>query len=117
MTDLQLNSSGSPPQYRLGIKDVAERLAVATSTLNNWLKDDENRDPKDQLFKFHRWVGNRRKWSEDGFRLLELAVHSESENGVLSAARSRAKPTRSPEDPDAAASLAEVLGAKMPRVM
>lgn len=100
MTDLQLNSSGSRSQYRLGIRDVAARLAVAPSTLNNWLRDDENREPKDQLFKFHRWVGNRRKWSEDGFRLLELAVHSESENGVLSAARSRAKPTRSEPAPE-----------------
>jgi hypothetical protein len=112
MADLQLNSSGSARQYNLRTKDVAARLCIAQSTLNIWLKEDEARETKDQLFKFHRWVGNRRKWSEEGYRLLEHAIHRESEKGVLSSMRARVKTTQSPADPDAEASLAEVLDGK-----
>lgn len=117
MIDLQLNSSETVRQFRLGIKDVASRLSIATSTLNTWLKEDEDREAKHQCLKFHRWVGNRRKWSEQGYQLLELAVHAQSESGVLSSSRLRAKSPTSPADPDAEASLAEVLGAKRSRTL
>lgn len=112
MIDLQLNSSGSVGQYVLKSREVADRLCVAHSTLNSWLKEDEAREGADQQFKFHRWVGNRRRWSEEGYRLLEIAVHRESENGVLSSMQARAKSSKSAADPDAEASLAEVLEKK-----
>jgi hypothetical protein len=89
--------------------EVAGRLGVAASTLNGWLAIDENR--QQPLFDFHRWRGNKRVWSEEGFRLLEAAIDRESRRGVLSGQRirSKAKPM-SPPDPDAEAALARVLG-------
>ena len=107
---VQLNSSETATQFILSTKDVAARLCVASSTLNAWLQEDDARMPQDKLFRFHRWVGNRRRWSEDGYRMLELAVHYESENGVL--ARVRTRTARCPADPDAEMSLAEVLDPK-----
>jgi hypothetical protein len=89
--------------------EVAARLGVAASTLNGWLAVDENR--QNPLFDFHRWRGNKRVWSEEGFGQLEAAIDRESRRGVLSGqrTRSKAKPT-SPPDPDAEAALARVLG-------
>jgi hypothetical protein len=88
---------------------VAARLGVAVSTLNSWLADDENR--QQPLFYFHRWRGNKRVWSEEGFQKLETAIDRESRYGALSGrlTRSKAK-TLSPPDPDAEAALAQVLG-------
>jgi hypothetical protein len=91
-------------------KQAALRLGTATSTLNGWLAEDDARDPDRRLFEFHRWRGNKRIWSEDGFVKLELAIHRESQDGVLSGARLRAKSNRSPADPDADQALADVLG-------
>jgi hypothetical protein len=89
--------------------EVAGRLGVAASTLNGWLAVDENRQRP--LFDFHRWRGNKRVWSEEGFQQLEAAIDSESRRGVLAGrrTRSKAKPM-SPPDPDAEAALARVLG-------
>jgi hypothetical protein len=89
--------------------EVAARLGMAVSTLNGWLAVDENR--QHALFDFHRWRGNKRVWSEEGFQKLEAAIDRESRRGVLAGrrTRSKAKPL-SPPDPDAEAALAQVLG-------
>lgn len=92
--------------------DVAAALGTAVSTLNSWLSGDELREPTRRCFDFHRWRGNRRVWSEEGFQLLETAIHRESQlGGVLAGGRRRQK-HESPSDPDAEAALAEVLGTK-----
>jgi hypothetical protein len=97
--------------YDLDVKEVAKRLGVAVSTLNAWLKDDEHRPVDERAFDFHRWRGRVRRWSEEGFQSLEMAIHRESENGVLSAFRTgRRVTTVSPPDPDAETALREVLG-------
>jgi hypothetical protein len=96
-------------QPRLRAKAVAARLPVAQSTLTTWLKEDEAREAHSELFRFHRWVGNRRRWSEDGYRNLERAIFAQSENGVRPIARSRARTVASPADSEAEASLAEIL--------
>ena len=89
--------------------EVAGRLGVAASTLNGWLAVDENR--QHPLVDFHRWRGNKRVWSEEGFQQLEAAIDRESRRGVLSGQRTRAKAKpMSPPDPDAEAALARVLG-------
>jgi hypothetical protein len=94
----------------LEVKEVARRLDVALSTLNGWLKDDESRAVERRVFEFHRWRGRVRKWSENGFRKLEIAIHLESQNGVLSGSRIRRETVGSASDPDAEAALDEVLG-------
>jgi hypothetical protein len=100
-------------QAILEVKDVAARLGVVVSTLNGWLKEDEARDPSKRVFDFHRLRGRSRKWSEAGFQKLEMAIHRESENGVLAGGRTREKGRHeSPPDPDAEAALATVLGTK-----
>jgi hypothetical protein len=96
-------------QHCLQARNVAARLSVAQSTLNTWLKENEARDPSSRFFRFPRLVGNRRGWSEDGYRNLERAIFAQSENGVLSIARSRARTVASPADSEAEASLAEIL--------
>jgi hypothetical protein len=93
--------------------EAAARLGTAVATLNNWLADDARRGPTARLFDFHRWRGNKRVWSEEGFQKLEMAIHRESENGVLAGGRTRERTRReSPPDPDAEAALEEVLGPK-----
>jgi hypothetical protein len=95
----------------LDVKTVAERLGVAVSTLNSWLKDDELRPVDGRVFEFHRWRGRVRRWTEEGFLSLETAIHRESAVGVLSGGRAREKVRReSPADPDAEAALRDVLG-------
>jgi hypothetical protein len=113
---MQPNSSDIGTQQTLDVAEVAARLDVAPATLKGWLSEDQDRDPADRKFDFHRWRGRRRKWTEAGFRKLELAIHEESQTGVLSGWRTREK-TRavSPADPDAEAALAEVLGTKHKR--
>ncbi len=55
-------------------------------------------------------------WSEEGFEKLEMAIHRESQIGVLAHGRTREKTKReSPPDPDAEAALEEVLGVKNTR--
>jgi hypothetical protein len=102
--------------HDLDVKTVAERLGVAASTLNSWLKDDEVRPISERVFDFHRWRGRVRRWSEEGFLSLEMAIHHESESGVLSGGRTREKVRHeSPLDPDAEAALREVLGSNRKR--
>jgi hypothetical protein len=105
-----LDLSDSEHICDLEVKDVARRLDVAPSTLNGWLKEDENRPPGQRMFEFHRWRGRLRKWSEAGFRKLEMAIHRESQAGVLSGSRIRRHTVVSPPDLDAEAALNEVLG-------
>jgi hypothetical protein len=93
--------------------EAASRLGTAVSTLNTWLADDGNRGPTERVFDFHRWRGNKRVWSEEGFQKLEMAIHRESENGILAGGRTRGRTRHeSPSDPDAEAALAEILGTK-----
>lgn len=105
-----LDLSDSEHICLLEVKDVAIRLGIATSTLNGWLKEDEGR--AQPIFAFHRWRGRQRRWSEAGFQKLEIAIHRESRAGVLSGSRIRRATAVSPPDPDAEASLDEVLGDK-----
>jgi hypothetical protein len=113
---MQPNSCDAEAQHTLDVAQVAARLDVAPATLKGWLSEDHERDPAKRKFDFHRWRGRRRKWTEEGFRKLELAIHQESQNGVLSRWRTREKTkTESPPDPDAEAALAEVLGPKHTR--
>jgi hypothetical protein len=92
-------------------REVAIRLGTAVSTLNAWLADDEMRAQSHRLFEFHRWRGNKRMWTEEGFERLEMAIHSESQCGVLAGGRTREKNGRaSPPDPDAEVALETVLG-------
>jgi hypothetical protein len=96
--------------------EAATRLGTAVSTLNTWLADDASRAPTARAFDFHRWRGNKRVWSEEGFQKLEMAIHRESESGVLAGGRTRERARHeSPPDPDAAAALEEVLGTKRTR--
>lgn len=111
---LQHNSGNNLGQYRLGADEVSARLSIAKSTLNAWLKMDDARPLEHQLFKFHQWVGNKRRWSEEGYRLLERAIHMQSESGVLST-RTRVPAATASVDPDAEASLREVLCQPRPR--
>jgi hypothetical protein len=93
--------------------EAAARLGTAISTLNSWLADDGSRGPTERMFDFHRWRGNKRVWSEEGFQKLEMAIHRESENGILAGGRTRQRTRHeSPPDPDAKAALEDVLGAK-----
>jgi hypothetical protein len=93
--------------------EAATRLGTAVSTLNSWLADDASRGPAERVLDFHRWRGNKRVWSEEAFQKLEMAIHRESENGVLAGGRTRERVWReSPPDPDAEAALAEVLSNK-----
>jgi hypothetical protein len=112
-----LDSSDSRPNSTvITAAEAAARLGTAVSTLNAWLADDGSRGPAERLFDFHRWRGNKRVWSEEGFLKLEMAIHLESENGVLAGGRTRERTREiSPSDPDAAAALEEVLGAKRTR--
>ncbi|SDO48159.1 hypothetical protein SAMN05444050_4243 [Afipia sp. GAS231] len=100
----------------MDVAQTAARLDVSPATLKGWLAEDQDRDPEKRKFDFHRWRGRRRKWTEEGFRKLELAIHEESQTGVLSKWRTREKTkAESPPDPDAEAALAEVLGTKHTR--
>lgn len=95
----------------LDAREVARRLSVGVSTLNGWLKTDDERPPGKRVFRFHRWRGSARRWSECGFLELEEAIHRESECGVLAASRhARGAPNLAPPDPEAEAALARVLG-------
>ena len=97
----------------LSAREVAIRLGTAVSTLNAWLADDELREQSRRLFDFHRWRGNKRMWTDEGFEMLEMAIHRESQSGVLAGGRTRERTRReSPPDPDADAALEAVLGAK-----
>jgi hypothetical protein len=109
-----LDLSDSDHVWDLDVKDVARRLDIAPSTLNGWLKEDEGRAPAERVFEFHRWRGRLRKWSEAGCRKLEVAIHRESQAGVLSGPRIR-RTAASPPDPDAEAALDKVLGADRKR--
>ena len=113
----QPNSSDAGAQPTLDVTEVATRLDVAPATLKGWLADDQEREPAERKFDFHRWRGRNRKWTQEGFRKLEFAIHQESQNGVLSGWRTRKKNpnAESPPDPDAYAALAEVLGSKPTR--
>jgi hypothetical protein len=100
----------------LSAREVAIRLGTAVSTLNAWLAEDEMREQPCRLFDFHRWRGNKRMWSQEGFERLEMAIHRESQSGVLAGGRTRERNRReSPPDPDAEAALEAVLGAKRVR--
>jgi hypothetical protein len=113
---LQPNSSDNATQQALDVAQAAARLDVSPATLKGWLAEDQDRDPENRKFDFHRWRGRSRKWTEEGFRKLELAIHEESQTGVLSRWRTRGKTkAESPPDPDAEAALAEVLGTKHTR--
>jgi hypothetical protein len=108
-----------PAEYVLDTETVAKRLNVSVSTLNAWLRKDEARPPERQAFQeFHRSRGRYRFWSEESFRLLEIAIHRESQpGGVLAAWRNRRRDIdRSPPDPDAEAALEEVLHRPPPRM-
>ncbi|HEY3745527.1 MAG TPA: hypothetical protein VGL17_04755 [Gemmatimonadaceae bacterium] len=95
----------------LEVKEVARRLDIAPSTLNGWLRDDEARPSGRRVFEFHRCRGRVRKWSEIGFRKLEIAIHLQSQHGgVLAQSRVRRELVSSPPDPDAEAAMDEVLG-------
>jgi hypothetical protein len=112
----QPNSGDADSQSTLDVMQVAKRLDVAPTTLKGWLAEDQDRDPATRKFDFHRWRGRSRKWTEKGFRKLEMAIHQESQTGVLARWRTREKTkTGSPPDPDAEAALAEVLGSKHTR--
>jgi hypothetical protein len=109
----QPNSGDDGPRGTLDVTQVAARLDVALATLKGWLTEDHERDPAARRFDFHRWRGRNRKWSEEGYQKLEMAIHHESQSGVLSRWRTREKTkAESPPDPDAEAALAEVLGTK-----
>jgi hypothetical protein len=112
----QPNSGDDDSQRTLDVVEVAARLDVAPATLKGWLAEDHERNPAMRKFDFHRWRGRSRKWTEDSFLKLEMAIHQESQTGVLARWRTREKTkTESPPDPDAEASLAEVLGSKQER--
>jgi hypothetical protein len=99
------------PLCDLDAREVARRLGIGVSTLNAWLKADEERSSDKRVLQFHRRRGSARRWSERGFVDLEEAIHRESENGVLTGARhTRGAPNLAPPDPDAEAALANVLG-------
>jgi hypothetical protein len=116
LTDIATQPNSSDADSQLGVVEVAARLDVAPATLKGWLAEDQERDPAMRKFDFHRWRGRSRKWSEVGFRKLEMAIHQESQDGVLARWRTRGKAKmESPPDPDAEASLAEVLGSKQER--
>jgi hypothetical protein len=106
-----------PVEYVLNTETVAKRLNVSVSTLNAWLRNDEARPPARQVFQFHRSRGRYRFWSEESFRLLEIAIHRESQpGGVLAAWRNRRRDMDlSPPDPDAEAALEEILHRPRPR--
>jgi hypothetical protein len=96
--------------FILDTGEIAERLNVAMSTLSGWLRADQARRPEDRVFDFHRWRGRSRYWSEEGFQKLEMAIHRESQVGVLARWRTRrSDDLLSPPDPDADASLDQVL--------
>jgi hypothetical protein len=101
--------SGSFDRYGLGAAEVADRLGIALSTLNGWLKADEQRPESMQVFAFHRCRGRSRLWSETSFQKLDLAIHQESKNGVLRSRQSNID-TGSEADPDAEDALARVIG-------
>jgi hypothetical protein len=101
--------SGSFDRYGLGAAEVADRLGIASSTLNAWLKADEQRPEAMQVFAFHRCRGRSRFWSEASFQKLDLAIHQESKNGVLSS-RQASIESGSEADPDAEDALARVIG-------
>ncbi len=99
-------------RFTLGSEEIAERLGIALSTLNAWLRADQLRPEESQVFAFHRWRGRSRFWSELSFQKFELAIHRESQFGVLCSRRGAA--VLSESDPDAADALAVVLNNKPP---
>jgi hypothetical protein len=95
----------------VGTDEVAERLGIATSTLNLWLRADQQRPAGMQVFAFHRWRGRCRVWSEEAFEQLEQAIHRESQYGVLCAKRAASRSSDA-ADPDATDALARILSKK-----
>ena len=101
--------------YTLDVDSVALRLGISTSTLNGWLKNDQQRPEDRQVFAFHRWRGRSRFWSEASFEQLENAIHHQSQHGVLATWRVRNAMCDQEPDPDAEDALARVIGAKVDR--
>ena len=93
--------SETPQVYSLTVRKVAQRLGVATSTLNSWLLADEQRPAHLQVLQFHRWRGGRRLWSEGGYGHLEEAIHRQSQSGVLARGRKQSLISADEADQDA----------------
>lgn len=107
-------TASSSEYYLLTASEVADRLGVALSTLNGWLRDDEQRPEPLQVFSFHRYRGRSRFWSEGSFQRLEYAIHQESRFGALRPQPKKTAPS-SEADPDAEDALARVIGKRQLR--